>query len=85
MREWQKCQGRTKVRPRWRRKIRPPGPVDGVPESGCAAGLERRLGAPVGGPRRSGSPAAQPAACEGRRQDAGAAASWRACLLCARR
>ena len=29
--------------------------------------------------------AAQPAACEGRRQDAGAAASWRACLLCARR
>ena len=79
------CQGRTKVRPRWRRKIRPPGPVDGVPESGCAAGLERRLGAPVGGPRRSGSPAAQPAACEGRRQDAGAAASWRACVLCARR
>ena len=46
------CQGRTKVRPRWRRKIRPPGPVDGVPESGCAAGLERRLGAPVGAARQ---------------------------------
>ena len=60
-------------------------PLGRVSENGCAAGLERRQGPPVGGPWRSGSRAAQPATCEGRRQDGGAAASWRTCLLCARR
>ena len=42
------CQGRSKSRPRWRRKTRPPGRWGGVSESGCAGGLELSLGAPGG-------------------------------------
>ena len=55
-----------------RNKIRPGGggkldhlAAGPVSESGWAAGLERSLGTPVGGPRRSGSPVAQPAAQQG--------------------
>ena len=42
------CQGRSKSRPRWRRKTRPPSRWGGVFKSGCADGLERSLAPPEG-------------------------------------
>ena len=42
------CQGRSKSRPRWRRKTRPPGRWGGVSESGCAGGRSQDAGAAAG-------------------------------------
>ena len=61
-RSWQKtyCQGRSKIRPRWRRKTRPPGRwaecLSAVVRTGWSGVWDR----PWGGLRRSGNPCAQP-------------------------
>ena len=60
-------------------------PLGRVSENGCAAGFRSVRARLRACPCLRSSPAAQPATCEGRRQDGGAAASWRTCLLCARR
>ena len=56
-----KCQGRSKIRPRWRRKTRPPGRwaecLSAVVRTGWSGVWDR----PWGGLRRSGNPCAQPA------------------------
>ena len=80
------CQGRSKIRPRWRRKTRPPGRwaecLSAVVRTGWSGVWDR----PWGGLRRSGNPCAQPApSWGGRRQGAGEAAWGRAFLLCSRR
>ena len=55
------CQGRSKIRPRWRRKTRPPGRwaecLSAVVRTGWSGVWDR----PWGGLRRSGNPCAQPA------------------------
>ena len=80
------CQGRSKSRPRWRRKTRPPGRWGGVSESGCAGGLELSLGAPGGRAQTERKPVRTAGGVAGgRSQDAGAAAGRRAFLLWARR
>ena len=57
----EKCQGRSKIRPRWRRKTRPPGRwaecLSAVVRTGWSGVWDR----PWGGLRRSGNPCAQPA------------------------
>ena len=86
--EWfdSRCQGRSKSRPRWRRKTRPPGRWGGVSESGCAGGLELSLGAPGGRAQTERKPVRTAGGVAGgRSQDAGAAAGRRAFLLWARR
>ena len=54
------CQGRSKIRPRWRRKTRPPGRwaecLSAVVRTGWSGVWDR----PWGGLRRSGNPCAQP-------------------------
>ena len=55
-----RCQGRSKIRPRWRRKTRPPGRwaecLSAVVRTGWSGVWDR----PWGGLRRSGNPCAQP-------------------------
>ena len=55
------CQGRSKIRPRWRRNTRPPGRwaecLSAVVRTGWSGVWDR----PWGGLRRSGNPCAQPA------------------------
>ena len=81
---WRFCQGRSKIRPRWRRKTRPPGRwaecLSAVVRTGWSGVWDR----PWGGLRRSGNPCAQPApSWGGRRQGAGEAA-WGGPSCCVR-